>query len=221
MKIGCSKHVSNGIKKIMGILLLEHLVCSVMATTTDGLGLFRKYGTNRPDIVEVFGGHGEISMVGAKQGWLCNQIYDINSGIDLSLESERNSLKADLVRLSPRLVIVEFPCTPWSLISNMNYGYSNERKQELRRIRLRHKPFLELTRDIFEIQIAHGNHALTENPQGSYARKQKPSRTSKTTMKPLASYLTCVDITQDMLRQGSCYLSRLGGAQQVHTSHRD
>ena len=61
-------------------------------------------------------------------------------GTDLKLESERERVK-EMIRVEePRLVIVEYPCTLWSKLSNLNYIGPQERRRLLKK-RKAERPF--------------------------------------------------------------------------------
>ena len=89
----------------------------------------RMHGTSRPDILEVFGGHAEVSVQAWKHGLLALQPVDIEYGTDLSSPDEREDLIASIRETQPRLVIVEFPCTLWSSLSRFNYRGSSGRQK--------------------------------------------------------------------------------------------
>ena len=90
----------------------------------------RAYGTTRPDIWEVFGGHAEVSLQGWRQGWLALQPIDQVYGDDLSVYEERRELLRIQERTRPRLVLIEFPCTFWSQLARTNYHRSNAGRQK-------------------------------------------------------------------------------------------
>ena len=68
------------------------------------------------------------------------------------------------------MVLVEYPCTPWSILQrNVNFLDDPE---ALHRLQLADKPFLKLTKDIFDGQVRRGGHALTENPATADSQKE-------------------------------------------------
>jgi hypothetical protein len=52
----------------------------------------RLYGTCRPDVLEVFGGHAEISLRASMQGWMALQPIDKVYGSDLQEARQREEL---------------------------------------------------------------------------------------------------------------------------------
>ena len=98
------------------------------------------------------------------------QPIDIRYGIDLRKRSMRRWLMTTLKRFKPRLAMVEFPCTPWSILQrNVNY---KGREDELRDLQEQDRPFLKLTEDVFKTQVDHGGHAIAENPATADSQKQ-------------------------------------------------
>ena len=98
------------------------------------------------------------------------QPIDIRFGVDLHKRSSRRWLMHILERCNPRLAIVEYPCTVWSVLqSNVNY---RDRPDELQALRDADRPFLRLTADIFRAQVQRGGHAIAENPASAASHVQ-------------------------------------------------
>jgi len=70
----------------------------VLLTAGGGAWCKMKYGTNRADIVEVFGGYGEVSVQAHRQGFFCLQPYDSQYGCDLRDEQQATSMEEDIMR---------------------------------------------------------------------------------------------------------------------------
>lgn len=67
-----------------------------------------------------------------------------------------------LDKANPRLALVEYPCTPWTIMQrNCNYRH---RLDELEERQDADRPFLKLTGQVFDSQVARGAHAIAENP---------------------------------------------------------
>ena len=143
----------------------------------------RWYGTRQPDIWEIFGGHTEVSLQAWRQGWFALQPIDIKYGTDLSDPAERQQILDTLDVAKPQLVLVEFPCTYWSSLTNINYR-TPEQQRKLKKLREEHRPFVQLAVDIAERQMAGGRDFLLENPLASEARNlpeiQQLERDSRT-----------------------------------------
>ncbi len=84
------EHKRHSKSQVMSGLLVAPAAISLY---TEALGAFlahvgnacttRMYGSKRPDVIEVFGGHSEISMVASRQGWFAMQPFDQKYGTDL------------------------------------------------------------------------------------------------------------------------------------------
>ena len=127
--------------------------------------------TFRYDILEVFGGTSMVSLrAGRNWGLRVLQPIDIRYGVDLRRRQCRRWLLKMLGVWNPRLVLVEYPCTPWSILQrNVNY---RDRPEELRARQEADRPFLKLCRDIFESQVKRGAHAICENPAAADSHRE-------------------------------------------------
>ncbi|CAK9000465.1 unnamed protein product [Durusdinium trenchii] len=86
----------------------------------------------------------------------------------VGMDAESDNEKMD--RWNPRLAIVEYPCTPWSILQrNVNF---RDNPEALRRLQQADKPFLRLTKDIFDSQTRRGAHALSENPATADSQRE-------------------------------------------------
>lgn len=121
------------------------------------------YGTDRPDLLEVFAGAAEISLRFSRRGWCVSEPVDIDYGCDLRDQGNREEFLKMIDDQRPRLVVVEYPCTWWSALSETNYRTPQQRRR-LAKLRKRDEPFLKLTEDIFDKQIARDDDAPGENP---------------------------------------------------------
>jgi hypothetical protein len=93
----------------------------------------------RPDVLEVFGGHSEVSYGFAKWGWWALEPVDINYGDDLRDEGHVHRLLTKIDVLKPRLVMVEYPCRYWNSLCALNYRSSQD-KRRLEKLRRREMP---------------------------------------------------------------------------------
>ena len=73
------------------------------------------------------------------------------------------------------MVLIEFPCTYWSQLTQINFT-TNSSKQKLKKLRESHRPFINLTRQIVDNQVANDDFYLVENPLRSQARNERPLR---------------------------------------------
>ena len=130
---GTRMNLMKGIRYVTAVFLLEAMVMSVAATAFAGNWSQAIYGTTRPDVVELFGGHAEISYQGWKQGWLALQPIDKIYGTDLFEPEQRRGCLEMIEQQQPRLAILEFPCTYWSQLTRTNYS-TNSGKQKLKKL---------------------------------------------------------------------------------------
>ena len=125
----------------------------------------------RFDLIEIFGGTSMVSVRGATL-WRLKvlQPVDIRFGIDLRQRRSRRWLLNMLDKANPRLALVEYPCTVWSILqSNVNY---KDRPEELEQLREADRPFLQLTEKVFESQTKRHGHAVSENPATAASQSQ-------------------------------------------------
>ena len=111
------------------------------------------------DIIEIFGGTSMISLrAGRNWGLKVLQPIDIRYGVDLRQRKWRRWLLRKLDAWNPRLAIVEYPCTVWSILQrNCNY---RDRPEELAELQDADRPFLRLCKDVFDSQIRRHGHGL-------------------------------------------------------------
>lgn len=115
------------------------------------------------DLIEIFGGTSMITVRAVTLwGMQAIQPVDIRFGHDLRLRSQRRAALQILKDLKPRLAVVEWPCTPWSILQdNVNYRDDPVALEERRE---KDRPFLQFTNEVFRSQVSRGDHALGENP---------------------------------------------------------
>ena len=159
---------------LLGYLTLQtSAMMMIRGQESHGLWWQRHSGGSRPDIVEFWGGHMEISYQATRQGWYGMQPYDLMYGVDLRDPAERARALDDLDRWQPRLAICEFPCRLWTTLTNLNYK-GPEGKARLEELREKERVFLEFTEEVFRRQMARGDEALLEQPLRSAARREDP-----------------------------------------------
>ena len=188
MKQSIGKQFVQGAAAVLAMMVFEAGCVSAYAAQGGGAWMRRFYGTGRVDVVEIFGGHSEVSYQFARAGLLASQPYDERYGCNLKCPEQVKKLKEDLDRLQPRLAIVEFPCTRWSTLNNMIYGGDQRKRRILKKLQKEEMPLLWLTKDVFDIQLNRGDDALAENPRGSEARKQTPIKALENHPEVLIAY---------------------------------
>ncbi|CAL1151001.1 unnamed protein product [Cladocopium goreaui] len=123
------------------------------------------------DIIEIFGGTSMVSLR-AGRNWNLRvlQPIDIRYGVDLRSRRCRRWLLKMLDVWNPRLALVEYPCTPWTILQrNCNY---RDNMEELYARQEADRPFLKLCKEVFKSQRRRGGHALCENPATADSQHQ-------------------------------------------------
>ena len=110
MKRGVVKRLQYHVKLLTALVFLQVGTFATLAKETGGQFYQRQ---RKVDVMEIWGGHAEVSYQAAEQGWWATSPYDIKYGIDLKYPEERQALLDDIDRLAPRLVLCEFPCHLW------------------------------------------------------------------------------------------------------------
>eukprot|EP00438_Fugacium_kawagutii_P011147 Skav200228 [mRNA] locus=scaffold2352:155227:163374:+ [translate_table: standard] len=118
------------------------------------------------DLVEVFAGKARVSELAPRYGLSATQPFDLLYGIDLRTKEGAKLLKDTVQQLKPLLLLVAWPCGPWSLF-NRNLNYSH-RLDELYEIREADRPLVNLGVDLCKLQDAEGRFYLGENPLRSH-----------------------------------------------------
>ena len=117
----------------------------------------RNFGS---DLVEIYGGHAEITRVGVLCGLRVLQPVDKASGIALDPSQDFSVLRNLLLKHKPFLAVYEFPCTLWSIIQHINYDRATleaMRKEQTLRIS-------EMVKTIQLVHMKYGGHFLLQNP---------------------------------------------------------
>ena len=73
----------------------------------------------------------------------------------------------------PDVILMAFPCTPWSIIQNMNMT-DPWRKMQVEKARHEDQPLLDLVVQVARHQENHGKYYVIENPTSSRAWNQSP-----------------------------------------------
>ena len=135
------QNVMTGVRHLAAVYLLEAVV--TLSAFWGGQWMSRMYGTSRPDVWEIFGGHAEISVQAWRQGWLAMQPIDKIYGADLLQQEQRREVLDCQRKLQPRLIVIQFPCTYWTSLTRINYR-TPSRRQKLKQLRQQHMFFLTL-----------------------------------------------------------------------------
>lgn len=133
-KKGTFKRLWGNCKQLAVFACLMTLSATQSACDTSCKFVESVYGSGRPDVVEIFGGHAEVSLQFSRRGWNAMQPVDSVYGDDLRDDSTRSWLKDVVKRTKPRLAVISYPCKLWSLMTNLNYT-TPQQKRRLAKLR--------------------------------------------------------------------------------------
>ena len=119
-------------------------------------------------ILEVFTWSCMISMLAASRGWQFLEPITIEAGWDLRKPEVQEMAMAYIRREEPDLVVLAWPCGPWSPLQGLNQKTPTQRKA-LKAKRLESKKLLAFVRRVALYQRNSGRAVLGENPHGSRA----------------------------------------------------
>eukprot|EP00435_Cladocopium_sp_Y103_P016026 s641_g4.t1 len=112
-----------------------------------------------------------LTMTAFAQGWEAFEPITLESGWDLEKPEVQQNAMNYLDQIDPDVVMIAWPCGPWSALQNLNQG-TPLRRRLLRRKRLRsRKTLLAFTRRAALWQRQRGRIVLGENPYNSGAWK--------------------------------------------------
>lgn len=169
LKKGVMRRCYHNAKQILLAMCLMTSACVGSASASACKHMYN----SRPDCLEIFSGSAEISWQFSSWGWTPLEPIDIQYGMDLYVEDNRERVLHWIRKFRPRLVIVSYPCKWWSPINHIACSDS-QAKRRLEARRRREKPLLELCEKIFDLQLQQGGDALGENPLSSVSFVQPP-----------------------------------------------
>ena len=120
----------------------------------------RKARVYKVDVIEVYGGHAEITREALRVGLRALQPVDDVYGIHLRTKASYEQLRLLIKKHKPFLVIYEIECKLWSNIQYLNYDV--ETLKQLRRAQ--DLAISEMVKTIMEAHQEYGGHFLIENP---------------------------------------------------------
>ena len=108
--------------------------------------------TERPWILELCGGHAEVTEQFMKEGYSTMRPRDIQYGDDLYDRRTQLGIISEIKISRPMLVVMGWPCTLWGSFANLNFK-GEIGKQRLRRLRQKEKPILRKWRRSKSLEI--------------------------------------------------------------------
>ena len=96
--------------------------------------------------------------------WTATEPISIETGYDLRRTDGQNKMWAKLMEEAPDVVVMAFPCSPWSPLQN-----SQRDQERVCQKRREDVVFLRLALEIAQHQISQGRYSVIENPNISRA----------------------------------------------------
>ena len=106
---------------------------------------------SQPWITEVFTTKEAVRKEAARQGLPTTRSYSLEFGDDLRLPKKRKEVLQDIRAKKPKLVLMAFPCGPWS---NLTYFQKDQAKVQARQERDR--PFLRFVKEVAKLVRSYG-----------------------------------------------------------------
>ena len=124
-------------------------------------------------VIEIFSWTCMISRLAASTGrWQFCEPITIEAGWDLTIPEMREAAFAYLQKVEPDLVVVAWPCGPWSVMQRINQR-TPQQVAALKKKRLEsRKNFLSFTRRVALWQRRRGGAIMGENPEGALSWHQ-------------------------------------------------
>ena len=125
----------------------------------------------RPNVIkEIYSGHGggAVTIAASELGISTGKPCDLVLGDNLLNSSKQREVLEQLDKEDPYLLVVAFPCGPWSSLSNFK---DLDRKEWEQSEAFKH---LQFVKRLCYSQLKRGRHYLIENPLSSQAWKRMP-----------------------------------------------
>ena len=122
-------------------------------------------------ILEIFTWSCMVSLTAARMGWEFLEPVTLESGWDLTCRETQDRAMQYIKEVSPDLLVVAWPCGPWSPLQQLNVQTETQRRA-LRAKRRANKPLLAFARRAVLWQRSRGG-AVGENPERSKAWDQE------------------------------------------------
>ena len=103
-----------------------------------------------------------MSLTAARMGWEFLEPITLESGWDLTCRETQDRAMSYLKEVSPDLLVVAWPCSPWSPLQQLNVKTETQRRAP-RAKRRANKPLLAFARRAVLWQRSRGGAVLGEN----------------------------------------------------------
>lgn len=155
MKPGRQKRLLGAAKSLRKIWMVEHAIYNNLLQSN------RRLRRHKVDIVEVYGGHANVTARAMECGLRALQPIDKIHGIKLDTRADHAWLRSLLKRWSPFLTLLEPECKLWSPLTNLNYYWRPGELQQLRDVA--QLTVEEVANHVREI-VGDGRYFLLQNP---------------------------------------------------------
>ncbi|CAK9110913.1 unnamed protein product [Durusdinium trenchii] len=118
-----------------------------------------------PFVTEIYTDTEPVAKAARRQGLLAGDSLTLSSGWDFRLEHHRKKGILKVKETKPYLVILAFPCGPWSQLQALNPAHDLQRMREEALI------LAQFAIEVAQLQLRGKRHYLMENPRGSLAWK--------------------------------------------------
>ena len=116
-----------------------------------------------PFVTEVYTDTEPVAREARRRGLRAGNSMTLATQWDFHLEEHRRAAKLVLRQTKPYLLVLAFPCGPWSLLMNLNPNVNVEK------IRAMAKELVDFAAEMAWEQLASGRHFMLENPLTSSA----------------------------------------------------
>ena len=155
MKPGRQKRLLGTVKALRRIWMVEHTIYHNMTQSN------RRLRRHKVDLVEIYGGHANITARALECGLRALQPIDKVHGINLDTHEDHVWLRSLMRKWSPFLTLIEPECRLWSPLTNLNYYW---RPWELQELRQAAQLTVEEIADHIREIVHDGRFFLLENP---------------------------------------------------------
>ena len=116
-----------------------------------------------PFITEVYADTEPVAKEARRRGLRAGQSLTLSTSWDFFLEEHRQAAKLVVEQTAPYVLVLAFPCRPWSLLMNLNV------KVDVAAIRAAARVLVVFAVELAFLQLLGGRHFILENPLTSMA----------------------------------------------------
>ena len=116
-----------------------------------------------PIVTEIYSDTHPVASEARRQGLRAGESLTLSTGWDFYLEEHRQAAKCLIQRQKPYVLVIAFPCGPWSLLMNLNA------KVNIPELREKAKILVSFAIELCWLQIKGHRHFVLENPLTSAA----------------------------------------------------